>query len=71
MAALAATSLMSLHATQDHKPGVHDSKSHSASNVAQWLQDQKNDNRIPYIGVTEQEMGHEGSGLGDKVVNER
>ncbi|MCJ1266231.1 hypothetical protein MMC22_006114 [Lobaria immixta] len=48
---LTMTRLMSLDATQDHEPEIPDTKQYSGSQVAQWLQDQKRDNRVPYLGV--------------------
>lgn len=57
------TSPMSLDGTQDHEPGMSDTKQHSASQVAQWLQDQERDNRVPYLGVMQRGMAHEAFGL--------
>lgn len=54
------TSLTTLLANQGHGCGKPGSKQHSASHVAQWLQDQKRDNRVPYLGVVQQGMSREG-----------
>ncbi|MCJ1270579.1 hypothetical protein MMC22_010476 [Lobaria immixta] len=64
-------SLMGLHATRDHGLGMPGSRQHSALHVAQWLEDQKRDNRIPYLGVMQQEMDYEGSAFEDKRVEKR
>lgn len=45
---------------QDQGPGMPGSKQRSVSHVAQWLQDQKRDNRVPYLGVMQQGIGHGG-----------
>ena len=62
---LVTKSLMSKHATRDHGVGTTGSEQRSACKVTHWLQDQKRDNRIPYLGVMEHGIGHEGSDLTD------